>query len=158
MKNAIDDGVGAVVVVQDLAPVLGVFVGREDHRALLDVALVDNVEEDVGRVVTVGEVADLVDEEQVRLDVAHERFAQATVATRGREIVDEVCCGGDERVEAVLQGVIGDGDGEVRLAATRLAIEDDGTALRDEVGREQRTDGRDAQRGLVGEVELLDGA
>ena len=48
----------------------GRLVGGEDHRALAQVAVVDDVEEHVGGVGAVGEVADLVDDEHVRVSVA----------------------------------------------------------------------------------------
>ena len=84
LEHTIDDDLGEVVVVQHLAPALRVLVRREDHRAPLDVTLVDDVEEHVGGVVAVREVADLVDDEHVRFEVARERFAKPTVTTRAR--------------------------------------------------------------------------
>jgi hypothetical protein len=56
-----------------------------------------------------------------------------------------------------LQRPVCNRDGEVSLAASRLAFEDDRAAFGDEVWREQRADGREPQRGLVAEVELFDG-
>ncbi len=47
--------------MEHLAPPLRVLVRGEQHRAVTDVALVDDVVEDVGGVVPVGEVADLRD-------------------------------------------------------------------------------------------------
>lgn len=158
LEDAVDDGIGEILVVEHVAPSLGRLVGCEHHRAAADVALVDDMEQDVGGVVAVGEVADLVDHEYVRLHVARESAAERAVATCGREILDEVGGRGEERVEAVLKGAVGDGDGEVRLPATGLSGKDGGAAFGDEVGREQRADGRHAERRLQREVELLDGA
>ena len=59
------------------APGVERLVGGEDHRALALVAVVDDVEEHVGGVGAVGEVADFVDDEDVRVDVACERVGQA---------------------------------------------------------------------------------
>jgi hypothetical protein len=56
----VDDRCGEVVV-QDRAPVIGVVVGREDHRALRLMSVVDDVVEEVGRVLAVREVADFVE-------------------------------------------------------------------------------------------------
>jgi hypothetical protein len=123
--------------VQHGSPALGLLVRREDHRALLDVPLVDDVEEDVRGVVAVGEVADLVHDQDVRSQVARQRVAQLASSARAREVVDELCAVDEERLETVLHGAVRDGDGEVRLAATRLALEDDRVALGDEVRREQ---------------------
>lgn len=85
--------------------------------------------EDIGGVVAVGEVADLIDAEDVRSHVLRERLAHASLAAGGREGVDELGSRGEERIEAVLQGAVSDRDGEVGLAATGLAFEDDGAAL-----------------------------
>ena len=68
------------------------------------------------------------------------------------------CGGGDEEgVEAVLDGAVGDGDRQVGLAAAGLAAEDQAAALGDEVGREGGAEQLQAQRRLVGEVEVVDG-
>lgn len=99
--------------------------------------LVDDVEEDVRGVVAVGEVADLVHDQDVRSQVARQRVAQLASSARAREVVDELCAVDEERLETVLHGAVRDGDGEVSLAATRLALEDDRVALGDEVRREQ---------------------
>jgi hypothetical protein len=101
MQDAVDDGVGEVVVVKDLAPVLRVLVGREDHCSTFDVAFVDNVKEDVGSVVAVREVADFIDNEQMRFQVAHKRVTQFAIAAGRREVVDEIRSGREERIEAI---------------------------------------------------------
>ena len=80
MQDAVDDRVGEVVVMKHGAPALGMLVGREDHRALLDVALVDDVEEHVRGVVAVREVAHLVNEEDVRLDATRGRGLRCGIA------------------------------------------------------------------------------
>lgn len=66
LEHAVDDGSRKVVVVEDFAPSVGVFVRREDHRATCLMALRDDVVEDVRSVVAVREIADLVDDEHVR--------------------------------------------------------------------------------------------
>ncbi len=158
LEDSIDDGLGEVIVVQDGPPALRVLVGGEDHGAAADVSVVDDVVEHVGGIVAVAKVTDLVDHQDVRLDVAPERVAHGAVTTGGGQVVDELRRGREERIEAVLHRAVRDGDGEVRLAAARLALEDDRMTFGDEVRGEQRADGREAQARLVGEVELLDGA
>ncbi len=158
LEDAVDDDLGEIVVVKDVAPAARGLVGREDHGAPLNVPLIDDMEEDVRRVVTDREVADLVDDEDVGLHVADERFAQVALTAGAREVVDELGAVDEERVEAVLERAVRDGDREVRLAASGLAREDDRVALGDEVGREERADRGEPQRGLVLEAELLDGA
>lgn len=66
LEHAVDDGGGEVIVVQDLAPAVGVLVRGEDHRAQCLMALRDDVIEDVRGIVAVGQVADLVDDQHVR--------------------------------------------------------------------------------------------
>ena len=157
LEDAVDDGCGQVGVVEHAAPGLERLVRREDHRATAQVAVVHDVEEYVGRVASVGEIADLVDHEHVRVGVGREGLDETSLATGAREIVDERSGGGEERLEAVLDGTVRDGDGQVGLAAARLAGEDQAAALGDEVGRERGAEQREPQRRLVGEVELVNG-
>ena len=123
----------------------------------MQVAVVDDVEEDVGGIGAVGEVADLVDDEHVRVDILAEGLAQAAEATGGGEIVDEVGGGGEERGGAVLDGAVGDGDRQVRFPSTGLAHQDEIAPLGDELGAEIGAEEVQAQRGLEGEVEVVDG-
>jgi hypothetical protein len=157
-EDAIDDGIGEIVIVKHGPPTLWMLVRGEDHRTSSDVAIVDDVVEDVGGVVAVGEVANLVDDEDVRAHVEGEGIAQFTFAGRGRETVDELSGGGEEHFEAVLKRSVGNGDGKVSLSTSRLALEDHRTAFGDKVGREQGSDRGEPQCRLVREVELLDGA
>ena len=60
-EDAVENGFGEVGVVQDTAPALEWLVGGEDHGAPAAVALVDDMDQDVGGVGAVGETADLVD-------------------------------------------------------------------------------------------------
>ncbi len=82
------------------------------------VTLVYDVEEHVGSIRSVGEIPDLVDDQDVGLRVAGKGLDEATVASRGGEIVDERRSRHEERVEAVLDGAVRDGNGEVSLAAS----------------------------------------
>jgi hypothetical protein len=79
LQHSVDDCLGQVVIVKDVTPSLGVLVGGEDHCAASYVSVVDDVIEDASRVVAVGEVADLVDDEHMRLDVAAERITELAV-------------------------------------------------------------------------------
>ena len=97
-------------------------------------AVVDHVEEHVRRVGAVGQIADFVDDEGRRVRVGRERFGETSFPKRRREIVDEFGGGREEGIESVLDGAVGDGDGEVRLASARLAQKDQAAPLGDEVG------------------------
>src|SRR2546427_12459338 len=61
LQDAIDDGLGEILVVEHAAPGIGMLVAGEDHRAAAAMAGVDDVVEHVGRVGAVGEIADLVE-------------------------------------------------------------------------------------------------
>jgi hypothetical protein len=156
-EHAIDDGLSEVVVMEHGAPGVGVLVAGEDHGALVAMPTVDDVVEHVGRVGAVREVADLVDDEEVGMDVALERVGEAACAERGGEVVDELGCRDEERVESVLDGAVRDGDREMRLPAAGLAGEDEAATVGDEVRRERGAEQREAQRRLQAEIEVVDG-
>jgi len=69
LEDSVNDGFGEVVVVEDSAPVVERLVGGEDDRPPTQVAMVDDLEEDVGGVGAVGEVADFVDDEDMGMGV-----------------------------------------------------------------------------------------
>jgi hypothetical protein len=143
--------------VEHAAPGIERLVGGEDHRALLQVALVHDVEEQVGGVVTARQVADLIDDEDVGTHVLGERFPEPTVPARHREVLDERGGGDAARVESVLDRAVGDGHGEMRLPAARLAGEDEAATAGDEVRGEERPDERQPDGRLEGEIEVVDG-
>lgn len=134
LEDSVDDGLSKVVVVQDGTPGARVLVGGEDHGALANLALVDHVVEHVGGVAAVGEVADLVHDENVRAHVDGQGFAKTLLSAGSREVVNELGGGQEARIKAVLQSAVSDGDGEMRLAAAGFALEYYGTAFGDEVG------------------------
>ena len=68
-EEAVEEGFGEVVVVEDVAPLAEWFVGGEDGWFLSEVSGVDDGVEDVGGFVGVGEVSDFVDDEDFCCDV-----------------------------------------------------------------------------------------
>lgn len=64
VTEAIDEGDDAGGAGEDAAPVAEGAVGGDDRGELL-VPAVDHLEEQIGRAIIVGEVADLVDDEQL---------------------------------------------------------------------------------------------
>jgi hypothetical protein len=58
--------------------------------------------------------------------------------------------------EAILDGLVGEGDREVSLAATRSSEQDRGSPFGDEFGAEETPESHAPNRRLEGEVELLD--
>jgi hypothetical protein len=88
-QDAIDDRVGEVLVVEDAAPRGDRCVRGEDHRARSTMPFVDDMEEHVGRVCALGEVAHFIDDEQIGMRVGGERVGQPPRAKAVREVVDE---------------------------------------------------------------------
>ncbi len=157
LQDAVDDGGGQIVVVKDRSPLPGVFVGGEDHRAALQVAVVDDVEEHVGSVGSVGQVTDLIDDQDRRVSVAREGLGESAGTEGGGQLVDQLRGSDEQGIEAGLDCAISDGDRQVGLAASWLADEDQGATLGDEVGREGGSQQGQSHRGLETEVKLLDG-
>jgi len=122
--------------MERLSPPIRVLVRREDHGASSNVAVVDDVIEDVGGIVAVGEITDLVDNEHVGAYVFREGLAQLALAARGGQVVDQLGGGGEENIEPVLHGAVRDRDRKVRLAAPGLAKKDCGTSFGDKVRSE----------------------
>ena len=60
LQDPIQDGGRQILIVQHLAPGAERFVGGEDHRALLQVAIIHHMEQNVGGILSVGQVAYLV--------------------------------------------------------------------------------------------------
>ena len=116
LEHAIEDGFGEIGIVQHAAPGAERLVGGEDHGPVMQVAVVDDLEEDVGGVRPIAEVADLVDDEHVGMRVAGQDLSEPARGRGRRELVDEGGRRRKARFEAVLDGPIGDGDGQVGLA------------------------------------------
>jgi hypothetical protein len=133
LEDAVDDGLSEVLVVEHLSPSVRRLVGGEDHRALAAVTVVDDMEEHVRRVGSVGQITDLVYDEERRMGVGGQGLSEASLAKGGGEIVDELGGGREVRVEAVLDGAVGNGHREMSLTAAWLAVQDKAASLGDEV-------------------------
>src|SRR5213080_4824387 len=94
----------------------------------------------------------LVDDQHVGVRVGGERLLQPSLLAGVGEIFDQFRRRGKKRLEAVLDGTIADGHGQMRLPA-----EDEGASLADQLGSQIRAEQRQAQRGLEREIELLHG-
>jgi len=94
-EDAVGDGLGEVVVVEDPAPLIKGLVGGEDHGPPAQVAVVDDLKEDVGGVGAVGEVADFVDDQDVGRGVGLEGLGEGAFSRGGGEAVDEGGGGGE---------------------------------------------------------------
>src|SRR5713226_8817460 len=88
--------------------------------------------------------------------VARQRLAELAVAGGRGEVLDQRRRRGEERVEAVLDGAVGDRDRQVRLAGTTRPADDEGVALRNELRAEGTAEQRETDGRLEGEVVLVD--
>jgi hypothetical protein len=79
----------------------------------MQVAVVHDLEEDVRGVRAVGEIAHLVDDEDVGMGVSGDGLPQLAGASGAGQIVDQVGGRGEQGVEAVPDRPVGDGDGQV---------------------------------------------
>ena len=155
-EHTIEDRLGQIRVVQYAAPRRQGLVGGEDHGPVVQVPIVDDLEEDVGGIGPIAEVADFIDDEDVGMRVARQRLPQLPIACGPREIFDQGGRRGEEGIEAILDGAVGDRDREMRLAGAARPAEDEGLPLGDEVGAEGTAEQREPDGGLKGEVVLID--
>src|SRR5687767_11039835 len=95
MDEAIDEGDGAGSVREDLSPVVEGLVGAEQDGLGGVVATGDDLEEEVGVAAAVGEVADLVDAEELGLGVAAEASSQGGGGVLGSEVGEHVAGAGE---------------------------------------------------------------
>jgi len=124
LEDAIKDRLGEIRVVEHQAPCGKRLVGGEQHRPAMQVTLVDDLEHEVGGVAADGQVTDLVDYEHRSVRVARERSGQLAAPGRHGERLDHLGGAGEQRLVAVLDGAIGDGDPEVGLAGARGSTQD----------------------------------
>ena len=133
LEDAVDNRLGEILVVKNLPPGGGGLVGGEDHGTFSSMTIVDDVEEHVGSVGPVGEIADFIDHEQRRVSVGDEGVSETSLPKGSGELVDELGSGNEERIETVLDGTVSDGDGEMGFSAAWFSHEDQTPSLGNEV-------------------------
>ncbi len=106
-EYSVQNCVSQVMIVKHGAPLIEWFVGGKDHGPAASVAFVDNVEEHVGGVVCVAEVADFVDDEDMGRGVGAQCLGHVSLAEGARELVDELGGGDEQGVKAVLDSAAG---------------------------------------------------
>src|SRR5262249_30440756 len=156
-EHSIDDHFGQVGIMEDLRPRGQRLVGGKDDRSIVQMPLIDHLEEGVGGVEGIGEVAKLINHQDVRGNVGSQGLTEPSLARSVGEFLDEIIRLPKEGGAAVLDGLIGNGDGEVRLAHSRGSAEDEITTFSDELRSKVGAQERDLYRGLEGEVKVLDG-
>ena len=144
VRQAVDEGDGTGRVRKDGAPLLEGEV-RGDDQGLLLVPAADDLEEEVGRVRVVREIADLIDREERRSQVGPEAVLERAGGLLLGEVEDQV--GGREeargmaREDRLVDEILGDH----RFAEAVRGDDNHVFALRQEVEGEDAVDGRPMQ-------------
>jgi hypothetical protein len=133
------------------------FVRGDDRGALLQVALADDPEEHIRGIGCVALIAELVDDEHMRMQIGFERFFQPAALCGVGKLSDQLVRGGEASLEAVLDRSIGDGHPEMRFSSPRWTGENGASAFTDQLRPQQGAEHLQADRVLEGEVEFLDG-
>ena len=115
------------------------------------------MEEHVGSVWPVGQIAHLVDHQHVRVRVGCQRLLEMSSLASVGEILDQFRRGGEERLEAVLDGAVPDGHRQMGLSPAGLTVQDQRPSIGDEVQPEVGADHGFPECRLQREVELVDG-
>src|SRR6185436_8805605 len=106
MEKAVEDSGGnRAVVIEDGGPLLEGLIGGENDRSAF-VALADDLKEQVGAVLVDGEVADLVQEQKIRSQVAFELALEEPALLSGSQIVDDADGTGKENGIILLAGSV----------------------------------------------------
>jgi hypothetical protein len=158
LEDAVEESLGQVGIMEREPPGGKGLVGGKDHGLAGEVALIDDLEEHVGGVVAKGEIAHLVDDEHMGMKVVVECFGEATGASGVGELLDELHGRGEASLEAVLDGSVGDADGESSLPGSGGSGQDEVASFGDEFRSEEGAEEPETDGGLEGEVEVLDGA
>ena len=110
MQHTVKDRSSEIRIMEDLAPFSEWLVGREDHWLPSQIPPVDDVVEHVCGVLPEGQVADFVDDEDGRGDVALEGLLHPSLLGGNGELLDQFGGGDEEGIEAVEDGLVRNGD------------------------------------------------
>ena len=121
------------------------------------IAARDQLEEQVGMTIGVGEVADLVDDEETGAGIVAEAPAQRGIAIERGQLAEHVAGGGKQHGMAVKDRLVCDIFGDHRLAEPVGRDEDDVGDLLEEVERHQGFDRRPVAALGPRPVEVLQG-
>ena len=123
-EQPVEDGFGQITIMQHLAEGCQRFVrGHEDGPAV-QVAVVNDAIEHVGGVGGITLVPEFIDDEHMRMHVRFQGCIERAELGGMRQDPDELIGACEAGVEAVLDGAIGDSDGQVGFAASRGARQD----------------------------------
>ena len=157
VEDAVEEGGGeGGVVVEDGGPVFEGLVGGQNDGAAF-VALADDLKEQVGPAFVDGEIAQLVDGQEVGTGVLLKFLDEASGVVGSGEGIDDVDGGGEADAEARGGGGVAQGDGQVAFAQTDAANDDGVGLVLDELEAEEVLNLEAVDLGGPGEVELLEG-
>ena len=112
-----------------------------DYGGVLLAAAGDDVEQQIGMAVAVGQVSDLVDHQQVLAGVEAQPALKQGVAVEGGELAEHAGRGGEAHGVALEDGAVGDIGGDGRLADAVWADQDDVGGLVEELEAHEILDG-----------------
>ena len=112
-----------------------------DQRALVLIASRDQFEHQVGVAIGVGEIADLIDDQELRTGVMAQTAAQGGIAIQCREITEQLAGAGEQHGMALDQRLVGYVLCQHRLTDAVRADQHDVGCVAKELERHQRIDG-----------------
>jgi hypothetical protein len=157
VDEAVDGGDGHGLVLEEGLPLAEGLVAGDDEGSAF-VGLGDEFEEDVGLVLVLAGIADVVEDEDIVAVELGENVGELEVAAGGLEMLEEVGDALEAGAVAVGDEVVGDGGGEVGLADTVWSEDEEVVGLLDPVAAGgQFADAWLGDVGGEGEVEGLEG-
>ena len=156
MQEAVEDGSGGGHVLKQFAPVLERTVARHDGRARL-VAAHDDFEQILAGVLRQGAQAHVVDDEQVALEVGLQDPVPLLEGVLGEEVAHQIEDGAVADGEALLDGLVADGLGQVGLAGAGRPDEEHVVFGADKVAGRQLVDRLAGDRGIEAPIKLVQG-
>lgn len=139
VKQPIEDGRGHDRVSEDRTPFSDGPVRRHQHGAAL-VAAADELEEQMRRIGLEGQIAELVDDQELGLGIVREPLLEPALAMGLGQLGDERRRRREQDRVAGDDGFPPDGDGQMGLADAGRAQEQDGLAIGDEAPRRDLAD------------------
>lgn len=141
MDEPVDDGHDAGCIGEDLAPFSERPVGGDD-RGLAFVTPIDDLEQQIGMAGAIGEVADLIDYQDVGAGIVSEASAQRAVAVLCRQIAEHLGGIDEQRAVALHDRLMREVLSDQGFADAIGSDQDDVEGLTDKVQAHQRGDGR----------------
>ena len=156
MQQPIDEGDHAAGIGEDLIPFAEHFVGRQDNGTLLLITTGDHLEEQIGVVCVVGEIADFVNGEQPWAGVAAQPACERGGGVLGGEVVQHFGGEGKAGGVAVQYCLVGEVFEQHGFAQAVGTDEHHVGGFADEGEREQLLDQAAVALGRPGPVEVGD--